>query len=77
MKKTLITLIIANAFTATAAFAAAQEGPGMRGLNLAGRITAIPVPTNKLTLIAITLAAVYLPAIRLTRGWRSKVDMTI
>jgi hypothetical protein len=66
MKKTLITLIIAHTFTATAAFAAAETGTWYAGLNLAGRTTATPAPIGKSMLTAITSAAVCLPAIRLT-----------
>lgn len=70
MKKTLITLIIAHTFTATPLLLLRRQEPGTRGLNLAGRTTATPAPIGKSMLTAITSAAVCLPAIRLTPGWR-------
>lgn len=78
MKKTLITLIIANAFTATTAFAAADVGTWYAGVNLVGHIILTPAQHNKpmttgintvmLALIVIMWVAVYLPVIKLHRG---------
>lgn len=87
MKKTLITLIIANAFTATTAFAAADVGTGMLAENLVGHTILTPAPLNRaiitvknlemLAPMAIMLVAVYSPVIKLHHGSPLKVVMII